>query len=346
MVGCVAVQGDQPKGITTLYNCGGTPLSARQVEEGKLTLNVNGKTVDVTLTEATNGLKYTNLTPPPQANFTSKGNNAILEFEGKNYPACQRATRSVGYIDTLNYRAIGNDPSWYATITNNEIRLTTSDEEKTLVSPLPAPQLTLSGQYYSIKSANHVMSMTIKNRSCQDSINGQFYPHEVSIIFDGEVYKGCGTNLGETDTPVSAPSPAPNEPVKVKTTAKPVATPLPAPSPAALMKKSWFAKEIDGNAVGETARPVLTFEEDGKLVGNGGCNSISGQYKLSGRSLKIDPKLAMTRMACDIGVMAQEKAFTDILLASNLIELRNDTLIIAAPNRKTMTFTTENITWK
>jgi len=342
--GCVGVA-TQDKSIASLYNCGGIPLSAEQTDSGKLSLNIEGNLIDVTLSSATSGMTYQNMAPPPKATFWSKGDEAKLEMDGKTYPKCQRVKNSL-YIDTSNYRAIGNNPSWFATISDDELQLTTGKAEKTLVSRMPAPQMTLHGQFYSIKADNHVMAMTIKNKTCSDPVSNKYYPNEVSIIFDGEVYKGCGTNMIGA-LPMAAQPPAPPlppvKPVKEKTSLAPAPTapaPMPQaviPAPAPITKKLWIAKSIDGKATLDSAPIALTFGEDGSLIGSGGCNSLAGSYSMAGKTLKIEPTMTSTMMACAADVMAQEKAFTETLLASTLVEQRDGTLIISTPHRKTIT---------
>jgi len=345
LVGCTAFQGGHEKTLTSLYNCGDMPLSARQQGDGTLSLDVNGKVIYVAPIATADGTKYQNMTPPPQTTFWNKGEEATLEINGKTYPTCQHVKNSL-YVDTNNYRAIGNGPSWYAIISNNELRLTTHNADKTLISPMPAPQMTLHGQYYSIKTDQHVMSMTIKNKSCRDSISNQYYPNEISIIFDGEVYKGCGTNVaGAVQIPASMATPVsmPAATVKpLRTTAdtqtagglQPVAATR--PSSALITKQLWIAKEIDGTHALSTPPVMITFGDDGSLVGSGGCNSLSGSYKMAGKTLQIEPTMTSTMMACAQNVMDQEKAFTKTLLASTLIELRGENLILSTPRRKTI----------
>jgi heat shock protein HslJ len=60
--------------------------------------------------------------------------------------------------------------------------------------------------------------------------------------------------------------------------------------------------------------PRLAFAE-GRLSGNVGCNSFSGGYTLEGDRLTIDPRMAMTMMACEESLMALEQTITAHLAA-------------------------------
>jgi len=326
LIGCAP----QKPGVASLYNCGDTPLSAEQEDNDTVSLNINGKILNVSPVPASSGAKYRSLTPPPAVTFWNKDGEATLIVDDKQYPACQLVRNSL-YIDTTNYRAIGNGPSWYATIINDELHLTTHHANRELTSPMPAPRMTLYGQYYSVRSNEHVMSMTIKNKTCTDSLSGQYYPNTVSIIFDGEVFVGCGINLALP--PGLAPAPQPMPEIK-PVVAEPVKVDM-------IIDKTWVAKEIDGHELMAPSHTVLTFGKDGKLVGNGGCNAFSGSYKISGKTLKIDPKMIATQMACESGPMVQDKTFTTILKASTLIELRDGSLIISTPHRQTIMFAAE-----
>ncbi|MFB1485858.1 MULTISPECIES: META domain-containing protein [unclassified Thiocapsa] len=60
--------------------------------------------------------------------------------------------------------------------------------------------------------------------------------------------------------------------------------------------------------------PQLAFGE-GRVSGNVGCNSFSGGYTRDGDRLTIDPRMAMTMMACEEALMALEQAITAHLAA-------------------------------
>ncbi len=70
-----------------------------------------------------------------------------------------------------------------------------------------------------------------------------------------------------------------------------------------LFDKEWKLKELNGKAVVlDTAfkrEPQMVFQkESGKLIGNGGCNSFSGTYKVKdGNGIELSEGAA-TMMAC------------------------------------------------
>ena len=66
--------------------------------------------------------------------------------------------------------------------------------------------------------------------------------------------------------------------------------------------KGGFQSAMSGVAV------TALFDQEGKLSGNGGCNSYSAPYSVDGNKIKIDAPVS-TRMACEQGVMDQESAY-------------------------------------
>jgi heat shock protein HslJ len=108
-----------------------------------------------------------------------------------------------------------------------------------------------------------------------------------------------------------------------------------APSaPAGLLGTSW--EVISYNNGREAVVSLLTgtdisltFGTDGQVSGNAGCNSYSGDYQTSGKTLKVG-SLKGTRMFCDkpVGVMDQEKQYLAALQSTATFEIAGDTLTI------------------
>lgn len=75
---------------------------------------------------------------------------------------------------------------------------------------------------------------------------------------------------------------------------------------------------------------TLSFDEDGKVSGSGGCNTFSGSYTIGQDSLSFGP-LASTKKACaDETLMKQEQDFFAALEAASSYALVGDELSIAA----------------
>jgi len=72
---------------------------------------------------------------------------------------------------------------------------------------------------------------------------------------------------------------------------------------------------------------TATFTPDGKVAGNAGCNTYSGEYKLEGTSLTVGP-LATTMMACEQAIMDQETQFLTALQTPTNVETSGATVTL------------------
>lgn len=117
----------------------------------------------------------------------------------------------------------------------------------------------------------------------------------------------------------------------------------PQPGSAAQVKDvRWRAQEIGRRPVLPDAPITLMFGSDGKVTGRSGCNQFSGNYQLTGTTLKVFPQLIGTRMACATQIMEQEQRFQRLLVESRTVEVtqRGD-LILTAGNNVQIRFTPE-----
>jgi putative lipoprotein len=71
----------------------------------------------------------------------------------------------------------------------------------------------------------------------------------------------------------------------------------------------------------------LTFNPDGTLSGNGGCNGLGGDYKVKGDQITFGPIMS-TLMACDEPRMSQEDAVHQVLMDTVSYEIDGNTLTI------------------
>ena len=76
---------------------------------------------------------------------------------------------------------------------------------------------------------------------------------------------------------------------------------------------------------------TLTFDVDGKISGNDGCNSMSGQYEVSGDQITFS-QVTSTLMACEEPQMAQEQAVYAVFSDAATFKLDGSTLTIMRDN--------------
>lgn len=87
-----------------------------------------------------------------------------------------------------------------------------------------------------------------------------------------------------------------------------------AEAPAGLVGPAWVVEDIAGRGVVDRLRTDISFSEEGRAFGSGGCNRFTGGYALDGAALRFD-RMASTQMACAPAAMDQERRFHEALEA-------------------------------
>jgi putative lipoprotein len=80
-------------------------------------------------------------------------------------------------------------------------------------------------------------------------------------------------------------------------------------TPPSLVGPTWVAEDIDGRGVIDDLQSWLTFTDEGRVQGHGGCNGFSGGYTIDGDALTIGgegARIVATLMACAPAAMDQE----------------------------------------
>ena len=76
------------------------------------------------------------------------------------------------------------------------------------------------------------------------------------------------------------------------------------------------------------AEASLTFNSDGTVTGNGGCNGLGGDYEVKDDQITFGPIMS-TLMACDDPRMAQEGTVSQVLTESASYTIGGNTLTIS-----------------
>lgn len=106
--------------------------------------------------------------------------------------------------------------------------------------------------------------------------------------------------------------------------------PVVAAEDAPLVNSYWAVVEMDGKKfvmhenMAREPHMVLRID-DHRLSGFSGCNTIMGRYALDGETLTFPDGIAMTRMACPVG-METERAFSDVLQRTTTWSIKGETL--------------------
>ncbi|MHA4846688.1 copper resistance protein NlpE N-terminal domain-containing protein [Flavitalea antarctica] len=99
----------------------------------------------------------------------------------------------------------------------------------------------------------------------------------------------------------------------------------------AILEKYWKLTELNGKPVlidsASRNEPHIIFkDEEGRFVGNGGCNSFSGNFELDSRNKITMSKAIVTQMACT-NMEIESQLLRVLQMADNYI-LNADTLIL------------------
>jgi len=113
------------------------------------------------------------------------------------------------------------------------------------------------------------------------------------------------------------------------------ANPQGSPDSASLRGRKFTAKAITEQG---TARPVvagtsieLWFTDDGRVVVNAGCNTMSGTVSLAGGRLDV-PDMSITEMGCDQLRHEQDQRLSALLASKPSWRLDGENLVLSSPS--------------
>ena len=75
------------------------------------------------------------------------------------------------------------------------------------------------------------------------------------------------------------------------------------------------------------APATITFDANGKLTGNSGCNQLGGNYEIKGDQIAFGP-IASTRKRCPDAQMSQEDIVLQVLTGSAKLKIEGNILTI------------------
>jgi heat shock protein HslJ/membrane-bound inhibitor of C-type lysozyme len=94
-----------------------------------------------------------------------------------------------------------------------------------------------------------------------------------------------------------------------------------------LLNTIWRVEDIDQGGVIDMSMITIGFPEEGRLVGNAGCNNYFGSVAVTEDSIDLSPA-GITRRACAPALMNQERRFLDALQAVVKFAIDDDTWLV------------------
>ena len=84
------------------------------------------------------------------------------------------------------------------------------------------------------------------------------------------------------------------------------------PAPSRLAGSEWRPVVLDNYPVPDDSQDFIAFKLEGQIVGNSGCNNLTGSYAEEGVALTFGP-IASTRMMCPDDQMLVETELLEVL---------------------------------
>ena len=266
------------------------------------------------------------LTKPSGQSYlhVSKNNLMVLEHSGKRITTeladkyvLHRLGNSAGGPNSLDaLRNAGVDfiasgGSWNLEIDSEKaIVFRTNNNKIQLTSQTPTVQKLPGGKgsiYRAITDAG-TLAVRVTNQPCSDTASSQTLPYTVEVTANAQAYMGCGQFLNET-SPIG----------------------------------KWTMQQMNGQALNAAdftrGLPSLELQtENNRVTGDGGCNRISGEYKLQDKQVSFG-KMISTRMACPGPVMTFENNYLQLLSdKAYTFELSADQLILKDQDKAVLVY--------
>lgn len=274
-------------------------------------LAVDSRRIDLREVVAASGARYEAI-EVPGTTVGNKGARATVVLDGTTLPGGEvRPAATEGTKDTAPSRPVaasgpaatltpltarGNEPAWTLSL---DQRLRFTADGRVVEGRTPAGQMREGVRVQDGALTGHHVTVEVRGNVCRDSMSGMPHPYAVQVRVDERVFRGCG-----------------GRPVDL------------------LVGREWVVDDIGGAAILERSRVTLRFGEDGPVGGRSSCNIFTGNYTLTGESLRLGPA-ATTRMACAPALMAQEQRFLAILQDVQRfdVDAAGALLLIAAQDR-------------
>jgi heat shock protein HslJ len=99
------------------------------------------------------------------------------------YPAVTAATPV-----SERYTARGQEPGWALTVDRARIDYRGNYGEKRIVVAKPQPRATINGHRFETPR----LTVDVTHSRCNDAMSGHGFADQVTVIAEGETYRGCG----------------------------------------------------------------------------------------------------------------------------------------------------------
>ena len=129
---------------------------------------------------------------------------ARLEIDSTVHEDCHnnqsKAVWAHAKLNGVDFRALGNQPSWILEIVKGENIIFADFFGKTInkylfTRPEPVIDQVARKTEFKVTNKDHAIFVTIIGTPCQDTMSGESFDFSVTVDLDDKVYLGCGRSL-------------------------------------------------------------------------------------------------------------------------------------------------------
>lgn len=175
--------------ITTAFMCGSTSLEAA-FTDGKLRLDMNGRSYRLERSVAASGARYAGATAAGPIAFWNKGREATLTIGDRTYPTCREAGDTAGAFAEA-YIARGNEPGWLLHADSRQLVLEIDYGATRIEAPAPRKVPRAGGFTYTAFTDRHEVVVEVRHRSCT-APSGTPLRDTVTVRIGDRLLEGCG----------------------------------------------------------------------------------------------------------------------------------------------------------
>jgi len=178
---------------TAAYVCGdGARLEMLVEGQTAMRLFPPGRaTVALRRVRAASGARYRGA----GAEVWDKGGRALYDPADGPRVRCDRLNGKASWAeaaaDGADFRALGQEPGWIATVSDGRLRAELDYGSRT-VTALVEHTETAGGTVWSGEAEAGALRLTARDELCRDAMSGHAFPTTVVLELDGARYAGCG----------------------------------------------------------------------------------------------------------------------------------------------------------
>jgi membrane-bound inhibitor of C-type lysozyme len=183
---------------TFVYECSYGYRFVARIDGEKAWLFLPEQTLSLPRVPSGSGAKYSN----GLLTFWSKGEEALLESDKAAHRDCRnnrsRAIWEDAKLRGADFRAVGNEPGWHLEIKAGEKTVFVSEYGQSrfeFVTPEPLNDQIARKTTYKVQNMEHDLTIILEALLCHDSMSGESFETTVTVILDGQIYRGCGRPL-------------------------------------------------------------------------------------------------------------------------------------------------------